>query len=457
MKNISCNRDHRTMTKRGSGEISNRSALSAVALMLASNGALALNNGTDMNLGYKPAAGGMAGAAYTRPQDVSSALFGNPATLTQFKGGNVSLGASYMDPLLEVKHSQGSFSNTSESDARRYIVPDFALSLEPMPGTVFGLGVELDAGLGADFRNDRITAGPDGVIRLPLNVEVISFNANLGLAHQLTPQLAVGGALTLGFGLAQLGTTGNTSGMSAALGSLGLSDFGGTTSSVHDIGAGASLGLTYQPAAPLTLSAAVKSPVKYNFKNILSTTVRGSQQYQSLEIEQPLEVVLGGAYDITPTWMVEADAVWKNWSNAKTYEDIYKDQTLVLLGTQYKTGAWSLRAGYSYASKILRDEPNGTLGGLTGLGTLPLNTAVPPIDLAQNGLAKLVQMTLVPVITQHTLAAGFGYNFTPGVRADVWGTYAFQEKDRRDIGGVIGSYEAQFKQWAVGAGLSLKF
>ena len=45
--------------------------------------------------------------------------------------------------------------------------------------------------------------------------------------------------------------------------------------------------------------------------------------------------------------------VWKNWSNAKTYEDVYKDQWLLLLGTQYKTGPWSLRAGYSYASKIL--------------------------------------------------------------------------------------------------------
>src|SRR5690606_19896595 len=56
--------------------------------------AFGLNTGTDLNLSLKPIAGGMAGAAYTRPQEVSSALFGNPATLTQFKGFNFGLGAA---------------------------------------------------------------------------------------------------------------------------------------------------------------------------------------------------------------------------------------------------------------------------------------------------------------------------------------------------------------------------
>lgn len=435
----------------------------AVAVMSAVSGqALALNTGTDMNLAYKPAAGGMAGAAYTRPQDVSSALFGNPATLVQFDGGNVSLGASYMDPRLKVTQTNGAYSNTSESQARSYIVPDFAMSLTTAPDTVFGVGIELDAGIGADFRTQPITLGPGGAIKVPLNVELISFNANAGLAHKVTPELSLGAAVTIGFGLAQLGTTGSTSGITTVLGPsgmipLGLTDFGGTTSSVHDIGAGFSLGATYQPSGSVTLSAAVKSPVKYNFKNILATTVSGSQQYQGVRIQQPLEVVAGAAYSISPDWLVEADAVWKNWSNADLYKDVYKNQSLLLLGTQYKTGAWSLRAGYSYATAILKDEPNATLGNLAGLGSLPLGTAVPPIDLAQNGLTKLVQMSLVPVVTQHTIATGLGYQFNPNVRADVFGAYAFEGKERRDIGSVIGSYQAKLSQWAVGAGLSVRF
>lgn len=453
----------RSSTKLSRAKGSRRTMSLAVAVTSVVSGqAFALNTGTDMNLAYKPAAGGMAGAAYTRPQDVSSALFGNPATLVQFDGGNVSLGASYMDPRLKVTHTNGTYSNTSESQARKYVVPDFALSLTPAPDTVFGLGVELDAGLGADFRTQPVTIGPGGAITVPLSVELISFNANVGLAHKVTPELSLGAALTIGFGLAQLGTAGATSGITAVLGPsglipLGLTDFGGTTSSVHDIGAGFSLGATYQLSGSLMLSAAIKSPVKYNFKNILATTVSGSQQYQGVRVQQPLEVVAGAAFSISPNWLVEADAVWKNWSNADLYKDVYKDQALLLLGTQYKTGPLSLRAGYSYASAILKDEPSGTLGTLAGLGSLPLGTAVPQIDLAQNGLTKLIQMTLVPVVTQHTIATGLGYQFNPNLRADVFGAYAFEGKEHRDVGSVVGSYQAKLKQWAVGAGLSMRF
>lgn len=53
---------------------------------LLSNVAQATNIGSDSNLGYKPVAGAMGDAAYTAPQEASAAIFGNPATLTQFEG-----------------------------------------------------------------------------------------------------------------------------------------------------------------------------------------------------------------------------------------------------------------------------------------------------------------------------------------------------------------------------------
>ncbi|MGK0657989.1 OmpP1/FadL family transporter, partial [Methylococcus sp. S2T] len=79
------------------------------------------------------------------------------------------------------------------------------------------------------------------------------------------------------------------------------------------------------------------------------------------------------------------------------YQDIYPDQFLTMLGGQYTLDAWLFRAGYSYASSLLLNRPNGSLGGLDGVGTLPLNTVVPGV-LAQNDLTKVVQTTLAPVI-----------------------------------------------------------
>ena len=49
--------------------------------------------GTDTQNVLTPAAGGMAGVSLALPQDVPAAIFGNPATLSQFHGTQFCLGA----------------------------------------------------------------------------------------------------------------------------------------------------------------------------------------------------------------------------------------------------------------------------------------------------------------------------------------------------------------------------
>lgn len=451
----------------------------AAVLMMASAGAFALNTGTDLNLSAKPASGGMAGASYTKPQEPSAAVFGNPAALTQFSGMRFGIGAVYLAPKLEVTQTgasaldAGPTTRTSRSRAVDYVGPDVAVTNDLGNGWFLGTGLEVDAGLGADFRNDPITipsASTDPAITgLPLVVELLSFNVNFAAAKQLTPQTSVGGALTIGFGLAQLGTAGPSGSFGGALdvpGSCnpavtGSCGFGGTTSSVHDFSAGASLGITHQLTPTLTMSAAIKSPIEYGFKNILH--VGGGAfalptEFQTLKVEQPLELVMGAAFDIAPNWLVEADVVWKNWNEATTYQDVYQDQFLLLLGTQYKTGPWSLRAGYSYAEDILRDTPNETLGGVSGLGSVPLGG---PLGVE---VVKLVQATLVPVVWNHTVSAGVGYDISPKVRLDAFGAYAVKADVTREalIGAALGApgfdtYRAEVSAWAIGAGLNFKF
>jgi len=444
-----------------------------VAVTCATGVAHALNTGTDMNLSYKPASGGMAGAAYTKPQEPSAAVFGNPATMTQFRGTRFGIGAAFLVPKVDVHQSGAAGSRTSSSDARTYVVPDMAVTHEIGGGWFLGGGIELDAGIGVDFRDDPITvpsvSADPSVTGLPLLVELISFNANVAAAKQLTPQTAVGVALTIGFGLAQLGTSGPSGSFGGLLGPAGCNPatagscgFDGNTSSVHDIGFGASVGLTHHLTSALTLSAALKSPMKYKFKNILSQNAVGAPGYQDLTVEQPLEMIVGMAYNVTPSWMVEADIVWKNWRSAETYEDVYDDQFIVLLGTQYRTGPWSLRLGYSYAEDILRDAPSNTLGNLRGLGPIPLGTAAGSLG---TDVIKLVQMSLVPVIWQHTIAAGVGFDLSSNVRLDAFGAYGFKNKEKRTtsigaaLAGPVGAetYEVNASAWTVGAGVNFSF
>ena len=423
--------------------------LSSILALLASTSAHAISTGTDLNLSAKARAGGMAGAAYTMPQEASAAVFGNPATLTQFKGINFNFGASLLS-LQGVQNQQqtsidglGTFTNKSDSDADNYVLPDIGITMQVSPNLVIGTGLEVDSGLGGDYRDDPISLlGGVAGTGIPLLVEVISFSANLAAAYQVTDQLSVGASATIGFGLAQLGTSGPTSGLDGLNAALApstdtLKDFGGTSASVHDIGFGASLGATYLLQEGVMVSATVKSPVSYNYRNIIfaessATSVHGHDGYQDLTIQNPTEVILGVALDdvLVPGLLVEADAIWKNWSDAHTFEDVYEDQWLLAIGAQYKAGDWTYRAGYSYAQDVLSDKPNNTLGGLDGLGTVPLGAG--PFSSISVDVVELVQTTLVPVIWNHTLTAGVGYQITDAVSVDGYLAYAFGETETRN-------------------------
>lgn len=422
----------------------------------------ATNVGTDANLGYKPAAGAMGGAAYTMPQEASAAVFGNPATLADFKGKSFNLGAAYLGVSAKNTQASAAGTNVSKSGANDYVAPDVGLAIELAPGSVLGLGLEVDAGLGADYRDKPISlVGVSGAASLPLVVELVSFNVNAAFARKLTPEWSVGGAATLGFGLAQLGTAGPTSGLPPALG-----DFGGTTSSVHAFGAGFSLGTTYSPREDLRFSAAYKSKLGYKFKDIVYTSVAGAG-YQDIKIEQPEEVILGIASGRGEgPWLFEADLVWKAWSRAKTYKDVWKDQWLLAVGGQHAVGPWRLRAGYHYSSKIMRKNPNNTLGGLVGLGTVPLGSAAQAAGLGTvaQDVVGIVQTTLLPVVMKHTLSAGVGYQFDKSMRLDVFGAYAFRNRVERTDGNAaallsapVTTFKGEASIWSVGAGLNFSF
>lgn len=453
----------------------------AAMLMMASTGAFAILTGTDTNLSLKPASGGMAGASYTKPQEPSAAVFGNPATMTQFSGTRFGIGAAYLHPNVEITQSgasaldSGPTSHTSSSHAVDYVVPDVAVTYELGNGWYLGTGIGVNAGAGVDYRTDPITvpsASTDPAITgLPLAVEFLSFNVNFAAAKQLTPQTSIGGALTIGFGLAQLGTVGPSGSFGGLLGPAGCDPdaqgscgFGGTTGSVHDFSAGASLGVTHQLTRTMMLSATVKSPLLYGFQNGVYTNAPTAPQagFQKLALEQPLELVVGAAFDIAPNWLVEADLAWKNWSQAKAYQDVYEDQFLLMVGTQYKVGPWSLRAGYSYAEDIMRDTPNNTLSGLNGLGPIALG----PLSPVGVDVVKLVQITIVPIVWNHTLTAGVGFDINPNIRLDAFGAYAIKNDVTRttNLGATLAAapigpetYRADVNAWAIGAGLNFKF
>lgn len=427
--------------------------LQGAVMMLGSASAQANFSGTDVNLGINPAAGGMAGAAYARPEEPSAAVFGNPATLTQFKGFNMNFGASFL--MIDATNKQslsvpgvGSYEHRSTSDADNYIIPNLGVTLELAQGVVLGVGLEADGGLGADYRDDPIQlaagAAPDlgfsTPITLPVVVELISFSANLALGYQVNEKLSIGVAGTAGFGLLQFGTSGTTTGITEfgiATGNPGLTDFGGTTSSVHDIGFAASIGATYALTDNVMFSAALKSEMEYNFRTGVHSTVVPGDGWQGMTLETPMEVIVGVAMDdlLLPGLVVEADVIWKEWSEASALQDVWDDQFSIALGARYTSGNWIIRGGYKWSEPQQLDieHANNTVGGLQGAGTLPLGETA---DAAGFGavagdIIGIVQTTLTPVLMEHTLSFGVGYQFSDAVRVDGYVSHAFKETESR--------------------------
>ena len=71
----------------------------AIVIAVAAHAGLAHGQGygSDLQNVMGPASGGMAGVSTARPQDVPSAIFGNPATLAQFEGTQFTLGGGWME------------------------------------------------------------------------------------------------------------------------------------------------------------------------------------------------------------------------------------------------------------------------------------------------------------------------------------------------------------------------
>ena len=70
-----------------------------------SGGAFAQSFGTELHNTLMPASGGMGGTSIAKPQDLQSALNGNPASLTQFRGTQFSFGGGWVEPTFNMSQS----------------------------------------------------------------------------------------------------------------------------------------------------------------------------------------------------------------------------------------------------------------------------------------------------------------------------------------------------------------
>lgn len=389
--------------------------------------AQATTYGTDVNNSVLPATGGMAGASVAKTVEGAAAVFGNPATLTEYSEGTTfSFGATFFDPEIKAKHD-GSITGTAwsgRSNADKYLIPTVAVTQSlagiGLENAVLGLGLTA-TGAGSDFRDVPGSLGANG--------ELILFLANVGAAYKVTDNLSLGAMATIGNGYFQ-----------ASLNS--------DTSSAHNFGFRGTFGATYAMGAT-TIGGYYRSPLKIHYEDYISD---GAGGFWSDYVQQPQEFAVGIANNslMGGDLQLNFDVIQKDYSSADFYKDFFRDQTVFALGAQLTTGKAKWRLGYSHARDPLKRNLNpGVIGignntviGAPGGGQIPVTGPV----------VEYFQATNAAAIWEDSISAGFGYQLLPMLKID--GHLAFALDQDLNVGGHT---KVDAKAWQAGLGFTWSF
>lgn len=387
--------------------------LTSVALAaLGAGSALAGPSGSELDLSFMPAAGGMEGVGAVRAPDTTSAVFGNPATVTQLKGETEFLfGGSYISPDLK---SQGTVSAPGPGgtlvglpiDGRSKLddlaVPNAAVLQRITPKLVVGLGITGVSGLGSDFREDLPVA-------LSLTADLKLFGAAMTAGYQVTDNLALGASLTVGIGSLQAGTQ-------------------PSTASSNNFGISGRFGFTYD-LGPVALGGFYRTEMRVNYSRV---TLTDPNTFSDFTLTQPRELKGGIATTdaFSESTMVGIDFGWKNYSKAAGYRDFWRNQWKVAIGIEQDiTDKFTIRGGWSTNRAISKpaDKLGFNFGQLTslfapGFPDLGLGPETAPVfpDIIQ-----LAQTSITNGLWQQGVSGGFGYQLTRRIRVDIFANYAY--------------------------------
>ncbi len=354
--------------------------------------------GSDLQNIMGPASGGMAGVSTARPQDVPSAIFGNPATLTQFEGTQFTLGGGWIEGYPTVTNdgslnqvSPGTpFSATSRTQGGVASEIGVAQDLHAIgvAGTM-GMGLAGLSNLGDEYRG-RVPES--SMFFNNLNNESASYlvlGLNVAAGFQLTDRLSVGAAATLGTGFEQLAFIGPVTG-SAMVNAYALR---GTVGVNYDLDDCNTLGFYYQ------------SKMSFDFPN----AIRVGTNYQDVRMAQPTTLGLGIANRslMDGNLLIAADAYYKLWQDAALWQDVWLNQWAFAVGTQYTSGNTKYRLGYSFNSNPTNHEVGTSFDGIGGL---------------TRDQIQFYQAAILPAVNQNRITGGIGRQdfLLPGMDLDLF-------------------------------------
>jgi long-chain fatty acid transport protein len=229
------------------------------------------------------------GDAFAATANNPSAIYYNPAGITQLQGIQASVGLY----AISARTSYSSSAGSAHTDSNFQFVPQvYAVdSFKNIPISV-GLGVYVPYGLGVNW-GDNTPLAP-----VAEKGKLEYFTVNPVVSWQICKMLSVGAGPTIDYSDAMLQNS--------------LIHFQGNA-----LTAGYTFGILFQPHPMVSLGVDYRSETAMNYSGKLTDSL-GSAVYTTARIDFPRSVVGGVSFRPTPKWNLEFDLNWTQWNKIST-------------------------------------------------------------------------------------------------------------------------------------------
>ena len=287
------------------------------------------------------------GGAFVGQADNPSAVWYNPAGITELDGTRISAGVIAIYPVLSHENANGT-TDVSERDA--FLLPQLFATDKVSDRVSFGLGITCPFGLSTNWSETSATS----TVATFSRVKTIDINPNV--AYRLSDSLSV----AIGIDYIKLQAT-----LEKMLAPTVIFRLDGEGS-----GWGANAGIKYKVNEQLNLGLSYRSRVKIEVDDATAdVSALGLSNPVQTNITLPDIIQFGASYKTSDKLTLNADLEYTWWStydrlviqsdtilaltvgatNTSTEEKDWKNTWIARIGGQYRlSDRWKLRAGYVY-------------------------------------------------------------------------------------------------------------
>ncbi|MBW3696404.1 aromatic hydrocarbon degradation protein [Vibrio sp. T187] len=307
---------------------------------------------------------GRAYAGEAAMADNAGAQWRNPAMLTYLEGTQVSIGAIYVDPNIDIEGTSGTGATKSEDFAHDAVIPNLYISHKYSDKFALGLAVGTNYGMETDLGDDFGGANHGN------EASVISKEVNLNAAYQVQDNLSIGGGIRYVIAEGSFGAK-----AAADFAPLAISK-GDTLKYMEgdDTAWGWQVGTAWQISEEHRLGFTYKSEIDLTLEGYAEgagfTLPQGVRKDGSMELALPATAEIASFHQLTETLAIHASINWTDWSSFEKLvadfpsdpsvlikEENWEDNYRFAIGTTYQmTPKLALRSGIAYDTSAVSEE-----------------------------------------------------------------------------------------------------